>query len=32
MFQIPNKFFERDGRISDMGGQDWESVWGHAMK
>ena len=32
MFQMPNKFFERDGRITDMTGADWESVWGHAMR
>ncbi len=31
MFQIPNKFFERDGRVTDQHGQDWESVWGEAM-
>src|SRR3954471_21904854 len=31
MFQIPNKFHERDGRMTDLGGQDWESVWGHAL-
>jgi hypothetical protein len=32
MFQIPNKFYERDGRVTDLGGQNWESVWGHALK
>ncbi len=32
MFQIPNKFHERDGRTTDLGGQDWESIWGHALK
>lgn len=32
MFQIPNKFFETDGRVTDMHGKDWEAVWGHAMK
>ena len=32
MFQIPNKFYERDGRMTDPSGQDWESVWGHAMR
>jgi anti-sigma factor ChrR (cupin superfamily) len=31
MFQIPNKFFETDGRVTDANGQDWESVWGAAM-
>jgi anti-sigma factor ChrR (cupin superfamily) len=32
IFQLPNRFFERDGRITDMAGQDWESVWGNVLK
>ncbi len=28
MFQMPNKFHERDGRVTDMGGNDWAEVWG----
>ena len=32
MFQIPNKFYEKDGRITDSSGEDWEKIWGHAMK
>jgi anti-sigma factor ChrR (cupin superfamily) len=32
MFQIPNKFYERDGRVTDASGNDWEGVWGHASK
>ena len=32
MFQIPNKFYERDGRVTDLGGEDWERIWGHALK
>ena len=32
MFQIPNKFYEKDGRVTDAGGQDWEAVWGEALK
>ena len=32
MFQIPNKFHERDGRIADSNGEDWESVWGRLYK
>jgi anti-sigma factor ChrR (cupin superfamily) len=28
MFQIPNKFFEADGRVADISGVDWESLWG----
>ena len=31
MFQIPNKFFERDGRVTDSNGHDWESVWGGVL-
>jgi len=27
-FQIPNKFFEADGRVTDMAGKDWEAMWG----
>ncbi len=30
MFQLPNKFFERDGRVTDLSGADWTSIWGHA--
>ena len=32
MFQIPNKFHEKDGRITDANGADWESVWGGILK
>jgi len=31
MFQIPNKFFEKDGRVTDANGQDWESIWGEVL-
>ena len=27
IFQVPNKFFERDGRITDITGSDWEALW-----
>jgi len=30
MFQIPNRFFEGDGRTTDMAGVDWDSLWGVA--
>ena len=30
MVQIPNKFFERDGRVTDITGADWAAIWGHA--
>ena len=29
MFQVPNKFFEADGRVVDAAGQDWDQTWGH---
>lgn len=29
MFQIPNKFFEPDQRVTDISGQDWDELWGH---
>ena len=28
IFQVPNKFFEPDGRITDAGGHDWSARWG----
>lgn len=28
MFQIPNRFFEADGRETDMAGQEWAAIWG----
>jgi anti-sigma factor ChrR (cupin superfamily) len=30
MFQIPNKFFQGDGRELDFVGNDWQKVWGKA--
>ena len=32
MFQIPNKFYERDGRVTDISGGDWEDLGRHALK
>jgi hypothetical protein len=32
MFQVPNKFFEADGRVTDISGADWDSFWGHIFK
>jgi anti-sigma factor ChrR (cupin superfamily) len=29
IFQVPNKFFEADGRVVDAAGQDWDQTWGH---
>jgi hypothetical protein len=30
MFQLPNKFFQRDGRVTDFLGNDWEQTWASA--
>ncbi len=32
MFQIPNKFHERDGRVTDLAGADWETIWGQVLR
>jgi anti-sigma factor ChrR (cupin superfamily) len=32
IFQVPNKFFEADGRVVDAAGQDWDETWGHTGK
>jgi anti-sigma factor ChrR (cupin superfamily) len=32
IFQIPNKFHERDGRVTDASGADWESAWGQLLR
>ena len=32
MFQVPNKFFEKDGRVTDISGIDWDELWGHVLK
>jgi len=29
IFQVPNKFFEADGRVVDAAGHDWDETWGH---
>lgn len=31
MFQIPNKFYEPDGRETDVTGQDWNAAWSKAL-
>jgi len=31
IFQIPNKFFEQDGRVTDAAGKDWAQAWGHLL-
>jgi anti-sigma factor ChrR (cupin superfamily) len=32
VFQIPNKFYEKDGKVVDMIGNDWGTRWGKALK
>jgi anti-sigma factor ChrR (cupin superfamily) len=32
MFQVPNKFHEQDGRVTDISGADWDSLWAHIFK
>jgi anti-sigma factor ChrR (cupin superfamily) len=31
MFQVPNKFFQRDGRVTDFRGEDWDRNWGAVL-
>jgi len=31
IFQIPNRFYEPDGRETDPLGQDWHEAWGKAL-
>jgi len=30
IFQLPNKFFQADGRETDFLGNDWQKAWGRA--
>jgi anti-sigma factor ChrR (cupin superfamily) len=32
MFQLPNKFFDREGRQTDFLGNDWQKSWGAKLK
>jgi anti-sigma factor ChrR (cupin superfamily) len=32
IFQVPNKFFQTDGRVVDSAGKDWDEEWGHTRK
>ena len=32
IFQVPNKFYEKDGRVTDSAGNIWDEVWGKAGK
>ena len=31
IFQIPNKFFEQDGRVTDAAGKEWAQAWSHLL-
>jgi quercetin dioxygenase-like cupin family protein len=31
IFQVPNKFFEKDGSIVDLIGHEWGKKWGHVV-
>ena len=31
IFQVPNKFFEANGQVTDAGGKNWDSAWGHVL-
>jgi len=31
IFQVPNKFFNADGRVTDQAGRDWQATWGHML-
>jgi anti-sigma factor ChrR (cupin superfamily) len=32
VFQVPNKFFEKDGRVVDLVGNDWDTRWGKTLE
>lgn len=32
IFQIPNKFYEKDGRVTDSSGKDWDELWGDLLE
>ena len=31
MFQVPNKFYETNGRVTDASGKDWQPAWQHVL-
>lgn len=31
IFQVPNRFFDEPGKVTDLLGQDWETHWGPAL-
>jgi anti-sigma factor ChrR (cupin superfamily) len=32
IFQIPNRFYQPDGRETDFLGNDWKQTWAHALR
>ncbi|HZP85272.1 MAG TPA: cupin domain-containing protein [Burkholderiales bacterium] len=32
MFQMPNRFYTKDGRTTDFLGNDWDETWGKVME
>ena len=32
IFQVPNKFYEPDGRVTDASGADWAEAWGEVAE
>jgi anti-sigma factor ChrR (cupin superfamily) len=31
IFQVPNKFYEKDGKVVDLVGNDWGMKWSHVV-
>jgi len=31
MFQMPNRFYEKDGKVVDFLGNDWQQTWGRLV-
>lgn len=31
IFQVPNKFFDEPGKVTDLLGQNWDETWGTAL-
>ncbi len=31
IFQIPNRFFQADGKVVDFAGNAWEPIWADAL-
>ena len=31
IFQVPNKFFAKDGTVTDPNGKNWDASWGHVL-